>query len=89
MNNFKSLLQSTSDSYWLKRTHVQGLEIAIYSTIHKIRIMLAETPFLFLCGSQLVCSDQMIVNIHEGLALIYRLCPRDKDIFTDDCLHKS
>ena len=48
--------------------------------------MLAEMPFLFLhvCGSQPVSDDQIFVTMHEGFALIYRLCLRNKDIIAED-----
>ena len=44
---------------------------------------------LFLCVSQSVYGDQIFVNIQEGVALIYRLCLRTKDIFAEDVLRKS
>ena len=87
MNNFKPFLLATSDNYWVKRTHVHGLEsdaivkLYINSTIHKIQIMLAETSFYFYVGV-----NQFLATIQEGLALIhvYRLCLRNKDIFAED-----
>ena len=50
--------------------------------------MLVET-FSFLYGSQSVADVKIFVNIQEGFALTFHLCLCDKDIFTEDFLHKS
>ena len=46
--------------------------------------MLAETPLYFYVGVKQFSGDQILVNIQERLALIYRLCLRNKDIFAED-----
>ena len=93
MNNFKVILESTSDSYWLKRTHLHGLESnAIVKLFTPLFIKFKSCLQKRLLISKWESTSFLRPNIREYSRRVCTDIPslpvRNKAIFAEDSLHK-